>query len=130
MGLRIYEYLHKSTRLTAFASPCNPYHGVGCHKRRLSELSNLRLGHADTTERRIGEEPIDWNTVFDRPLSSAKDVVGDNFVIVVRCMGKCATSIDVAKCPDAINLSPQVVVDRNEPACIRRDTGRSEVQVC
>src|SRR5215831_2878316 len=95
-ALCIHEHLHKPLGFTSFASARDLSHWHLADQNLVGCSPCLSLGHADTTQRRIGEEGVDWYSVADFAICAIQEIVGDDLVIVVCGVRKRSAPVAVA----------------------------------
>src|SRR4051812_7591662 len=58
-----------------------------------------------------------------------EEIVGDNLVVVVGSVGKCAAAVAITQCPDPGHIGPQLVVNGDVSVLIAGNPGLVETQI-
>ena len=128
MSFPIHQHLHEAQRLAALLRAADAGHGQDALQGRPSAGPYFRLGHADATQRRVGEQRIGGDAVGYPARVVIQQIGGDDLEVIVGGVGEGAPAIDVTHGPDPIGAGPQLVVDLDIAARIGPDTSGFQVQ--
>src|SRR6202044_1358586 len=104
-------------------------HSADTDEGRLLRCAHFGFGHADVGERWINVSGIRENAVTDTARSAIEEIVGDDFVVVVRSVGEGAAAVAVADGVNAGSGGAELIVDGDVSALVGRNAGCGKVQV-
>src|ERR1700759_1076587 len=58
-----------------------------------------------------------------------KEVIGDDLIVIVGCVRKCAATVAVTEGPDAGHIGLQLIVNNNVTAPVSLNPGKVETQI-
>ena len=128
-GFRVNGDLDETLRLALLNCPAYSAHRMGRGEGRSPRLPYLGVREAASTQRRIYVQSVGLDTVGHAAMVCAEEVVGNDFIVVVRGMCKGATAVAVAQRPDAGHSGLQLIVNADVAAFVRCDPGVFEAQI-
>ena len=123
------ENLDEAEGLALLDGAADAGHGAHADERRLLCRAHFGFGHPDVGERRVDVEGVCENAVADATRSPMEEIVGDDFVVVVRSVGEGAAAVAVADSENAGSGGAELIVDGDVAALVGCDAGRGQVQV-
>src|SRR5262245_30129025 len=121
--------LQEALRLALLDRTRDAGHGTLADKRLDAGLADLRLAHADAAEGRIGIESVDRDAVGVLAAGVAKQVVGDDLIVVVAGVSEGALAVAVAERPDAWVSGAQGFIDLDVATLVGLDSGELQAEL-
>ena len=111
LGIRVYHNLDETLGFTLLHRSRYARHHSLAHQNLTPRFTRLHFRHARASQRRIDKQSVGLNTVAQTTGVIVQQIVGYDFVVVVRCVRKRSLAIDVTDRPDVRNVRPQLIVD-------------------